>query len=143
MISVCLNCGLHDAGVTILKDNKIIAHIIEERLTNIKHNGSPVLCLEKIKDYVNEIDNVYYHHLMVRHFDPISHIRFLQFKGGFSNQTCQNIENGSVIFEHHKLHAVCGAIFSGLMPGLNLTNKRKTMKKIISMLFGIIGSGIR
>jgi len=113
MIDVCLNCGTHDASVTILEHNKILAHLIEERLTNIKHNGSPVLCLEKIKDYVNEIDNVYYHHLMVRHFDPISHIRFLQFRGGFSNQTCENIERGSVIFEHHKLHAVCGAIFSG------------------------------
>ncbi len=77
MISVCLNCGLHDAGVTILKDNKIIAHIIEERLTNIKHNGSPVLSIEKIKDYVDEIDKIYYHHLMIRHFDPIPHIRFL------------------------------------------------------------------
>ena len=65
MISVCLNCGLHDAGVTILKDNKIIAHIIEERLTNIKHNGSPVLSIEKIKDYVDEIDKIYYHHLMI------------------------------------------------------------------------------
>ena len=120
MISVCLNCGLHDAGVTILKDNKIIAHIIEERLTNIKHNGSPVLSIEKIKDYVDEIDKIYYHHLMITHFDPIPHIRFLQFKCGFSEKSCQNIENGTTLFEHHKLHATCGFIFSDFQDAIVL-----------------------
>ena len=32
---------------------------------------------------------------MITHFDPIPHIRFLQFKCGFSEKSCQNIENGN------------------------------------------------
>ena len=114
MAHVCIHTGTHDASVTIVDKNKVLAHIIEERHTHITHTGYPIISLEKIKDYVDDIDALTFSDLFVRYFDPNPYRRFLQFKCNLSEKSRQNIHDKVyTINEHHKLHAICGCSFSG------------------------------
>ena len=50
-VNICIN-AYHDSSVSIVGDNGIIAHILEERFTHVKHQGPPMLCLKKTEDYI-------------------------------------------------------------------------------------------
>lgn len=49
---------VHNASVCLFIDDKLIFHIENERLSNIKYDRYPFLALQKIKDYVDHIDNL-------------------------------------------------------------------------------------
>lgn len=48
----------HNSSVCLLKDNQVLFHIDNERLSNIKYDKYPFLALSKIKDYVDHVDVV-------------------------------------------------------------------------------------
>ena len=113
MNKVCVNCGPHDASVTILKDDKIIAHIQEERHTNITHDGSPMVSLTKVKDYIDKFDSISFTHLFSHYIDPLPYMRTLQFMGGLDQRVNEIIDHGEMLHNHHDYHAMCGFVGSG------------------------------
>ena len=113
MNKICVNCGPHDASVTILKDDKIIAHIQEERHTNITHDGSPIVSLTKVKDYIDKFDFVSFTHLFSQYIDPLPYMRTLQFMGGLDEKVHEIVEHGELLHNHHDYHAMCGFAGSG------------------------------
>lgn len=56
MIILGVNRSPHDASATLLIDNEIVFHVEAERLSNIKHDGTPFESIRRIKDYVDHID---------------------------------------------------------------------------------------
>ena len=44
MINICIS-SFHDASVTVMKDGKVIAHLLEERHKNLKHATDPIIAL--------------------------------------------------------------------------------------------------
>ena len=46
----------HDAGVTLLKDGKIVFSIAEERLSHRKHDSFPVLGLTMLRNFTDHVD---------------------------------------------------------------------------------------
>jgi len=110
---VCVNCGTHDASVTILKDDKIIAHILEERHTNITHDGAPMLSLIKVKDYIDKFDSISFTHLFSHYIDLLPYMRTLQYMGGLDEKVNNIIDDGEMLHKHHDYHAMCGFVGSG------------------------------
>ena len=47
---------VHNAGVCLLKDGKIVFSIEEERLTRLKYDGGPLASILKIKEYTDRLD---------------------------------------------------------------------------------------
>ena len=113
MNKICVNCGPHDASVTILKDDKIIAHILEERHTNITHDGAPMLSLTKVKDYIKKFDFVSFTHLFSHYIDLLPYMRTLQYMGGLDEKVNNIIDDGEMLHKHHDYHAMCGFVGSG------------------------------
>ena len=113
MNKVCVNCGTHDASVTILKDDKIIAHILEERHTNITHDGAPMLSLIKVKDYIDKFDSISFTHLFSHYIDLLPYMRTLQYMGGLDEKVNNIIDDGEMLHKHHDYHAMCGFVGSG------------------------------
>ena len=113
MNKVCVNCGTHDASVTILKDDKIIAHILEERHTNITHDGAPMLSLIKVKDYIDKFDSISFTHLFSHYIDLLPYMRTLQYMGGLDEKVNTIIDDGEMLHKHHDYHAMCGFVGSG------------------------------
>ena len=56
MIILGINRTNHDNSIALLKDNKVLLHIQEERLNNIKHAASVFQSLNLIKKYVDHVD---------------------------------------------------------------------------------------
>lgn len=59
MITVAIWVGGHDGSITILKNEKLVAFLPEERFSRIKYdNYLPFISLQKITKYVDCIDNL-------------------------------------------------------------------------------------
>ena len=56
-VNLCINTGTHDSSVTIMKDGKLLIHMLEERLSHRKHDAFPVMAIDKVKEYVDFVDN--------------------------------------------------------------------------------------
>ena len=104
----------HNGSTTLLVDGKVIFYLEEERLSREKYDGSPLLGLQKVFDYVDHID-----HLVVCHTHR---------HGSMLDWTCEDTYQGWVrklsrkkfnfqthfIDEiHHEMHAACGYYNSG------------------------------
>jgi carbamoyltransferase len=104
----------HNGSTTLLKDGEIIFYLEEERLSRHKYDGSPLLGLMKVFEYVDHID-----HLVVCHthrhgpqLDWTGEDMYSGFvrklaKGKFEFRT-HYIDN-----VHHQMHAACGFYNSG------------------------------
>lgn len=104
----------HNGSTTLLKDGEVIFYLEEERLSRMKYDGSPLLGLSKIFDYVDHID-----HLIVCH----THRHGPQFDwtgedmySGYIRKISRNkfkFETHYIDTIHHQLHAACGFYNSG------------------------------
>jgi len=97
----------HDASITLMKDNEIVLHLQEERLTHIKHCKEVLYLSEIIKNYTTEIDyaGFTYLHNEVSDFAPY-HMLFE--KNGVDVKEWHNFDN-----MHHELHSACAFYNSG------------------------------
>lgn len=57
----------HDGSTCLLKDGEIVFFVEEERLSRYKHDGTPLLSLQKCKDYTDHLD-----YLVICHTQPLS-----------------------------------------------------------------------
>lgn len=104
----------HNASTTLLVDGKVVFYVEEERLSRAKHDGSPLLGLMKVFDYVDHID-----HLVVCHTHR--HGPVLDWTGeGLYEGLIRKLAHKKFEFEvhhidmiHHKMHAACAFYNSG------------------------------
>lgn len=104
----------HNGSTTLLKDGEVIFYLEEERLSRSKYDGSPLLGLQKVFDYVDHID-----HLVICHTHR--HGPSLDWSGEDLYQGyVRKLSKGKFEFEthfidtiHHQLHAACGFYNSG------------------------------
>ena len=109
MIHLCVNAH-HDSSVTIVKDEVVIAHILEERFTHIKHKGPPMMALDQIENYIDSLNTISFTHLHHKYADFNHTVAFLQY---ISKVESPNMSNPEVHNDHHDLHAICGLFHSG------------------------------
>ena len=114
-MSIIVSCARgHNASTTLLVDGEIVFYVEEERLSRHKYDGTPLLGLLKVFEYVDHID-----HLVVCHthrhgpeFDWTGEdlyqgwIRKLA-RGKFQYQT------HFIDTVHHEMHAACAFLNSG------------------------------
>jgi carbamoyltransferase len=114
-MSIIVSCARgHNASTTLLVDGKVIFYVEEERLSRTKHDGSPLLGLIKVFDYVDHID-----HLVVCHTHR---------NGPVLDWTGEDLYHGLIRklarkkFEyqthfidtiHHEMHGACAFLNSG------------------------------
>ena len=114
-MSIIVSCNRgHNASTTLLVDGEIVFYLEEERLTRFKRDGTPLMGLTKVFDYVDHID-----HLVVCHTHR---------EGPQTDWTAEDIYKGwmrklsrgkfqfDVTFIdtiHHQMHAACGFVHSG------------------------------
>jgi len=114
-VNVCINTG-HDSSVSIVKDGKLLVHIVEERLSHNKHDEFPVMSIGKVKDYVDSVDSCNYTHLFHQFADfkwP-THLLYKIFHPNFwdSGGSVEDF-NYNVFQSHHDLHAIVSLCHSG------------------------------
>lgn len=91
----------HDASITLLKDDEIVLHLEEERLTHIKNDKFPLHSLSLIKDYTRVIDYCCFTYLWDFNTDPSVYVKYLQYVCGIV------VLNYQIPSPHHHLHARC------------------------------------
>jgi carbamoyltransferase len=104
----------HNGSTTLMKDGEIIFYLEEERLSRMKYDGSPLLGLSKVFEYVDHID-----HLVVCHTHR--HGPLLDWTGedlyhGWVRKLAKKKFDFKVHFIdtiHHEMHASCGFYNSG------------------------------
>jgi len=104
----------HNGSTTLLKDGEVIFYLEEERLSRSKYDGSPLLGLQKVFEYVDYID-----HLVICHTHRNGPT--LDWSGEDLYQGyVRKLSKGKFEFEthfidtvHHQLHASCGFYNSG------------------------------
>jgi carbamoyltransferase len=104
----------HNGSTTLMKDGEIIFYLEEERLSRMKYDGSPLLGLAKVFEYVDHID-----HLVVCHTHR--HGPQLDWTGedlyhGWVRKLAKKKFDFKVHFIdtiHHEMHAACGFYNSG------------------------------
>ena len=58
-MSIIVSCARgHNSSTTLMIDGEIIFYLEEERLTRLKYDGSPLVGLTKVFDYVDHIDDL-------------------------------------------------------------------------------------
>jgi carbamoyltransferase len=97
----------HDASITLMKDNEVVLHLQEERLSHNKHTSELVYLSEIIKNYTTKIDHAAYTflHNEVSDFGPY---HALLEKNGVEVKEWHNFSN-----MHHELHCTCAFYNSG------------------------------
>ena len=104
----------HNASTTLLKDGEIIFYLEEERLSRHKYDGSPLLGLQKVFEYVDHID-----HLVVCHTHrdgPKLDWTGEDMYSGWVRKLARKkfkFETHFIDIIHHQLHAACGFYNSG------------------------------
>ena len=104
----------HNCSTTLLVDGEVIFYLEEERLSRFKYDGSPLLGLQKVFDYVDHID-----HLVVCHTHRAGPV--LDWSGedmyeGWVRKLAKKkfkFETHFIDVVHHEMHAACGFYNSG------------------------------
>ncbi len=104
----------HNGSTTLLVDGEVVFYLEEERLSRFKYDGSPLLGLQKVFDYVDHID-----HLVVCHTHR--HGPVLDWSGedayqGWVRKLARKrfeFETHFIDINHHEMHAACGFYNSG------------------------------
>jgi carbamoyltransferase len=96
----------HNASVTLLKDDAIVLHLEEERITHVKHDKFPLHSLFLIKKYTDVIDYCCFTYLWDFNTDPSVYVKYLQ------NMCGIKVLNYTIPSPHHHLHAHCAFIHS-------------------------------
>ena len=110
----------HNGSTCLLKDGEIVFFIEEERLSRYKHDGTPLLSLQKCKDYTDQLD-----YLVICHTQPLSDAPKIDYAvtgadediyTSFSRKTGLIDDSNKVIDysrRHHKCHAATAFYRSG------------------------------
>ena len=104
----------HNGSTTLLVDGEVVFYLEEERLSRFKYDGSPLLGLQKVFDYVDHID-----HLVVCHTHRAGPT--LDWSGedmyqGWVRKLAKKkfeFETHFIDVVHHEMHAACGFYNSG------------------------------
>lgn len=114
-MSIIVSCARgHNASTTLMVDGEVIFYVEEERLSRWKHDGSPLLGLLKVFEYVDHID-----HLVVCHTHR--HGPELDWTGedlyhGWIRKLAKKTFTYQTHFidtKHHEMHAACAFLNSG------------------------------
>ncbi len=97
----------HDGGITLLKDNKVVLSIQEERLTHIKYDNECFYSLDKVAEYTKVIDVCVYTHLYNRRNDFGPYFKYIKRKLGLHVKNYLEAKD-----YHHSLHAACAYFHS-------------------------------
>jgi len=89
----------HDASITLMKDNEVILHLQEERLTHEKHCCEAIKLIDVVKKYTTEIDILVYSYLYNKQYDFSVYIKLFEYAG----INIKLISNFSEL--HHLAHA--------------------------------------
>lgn len=89
----------HDAAITLMKDNKVVLHLQEERLTHEKHCCEAIKLIDTIKKYTNTIDVLVYSYLYNMQYDFAVYIKLFEY-AGIDIKLISNFSN-----LHHLAHA--------------------------------------
>ena len=115
-VNISINTN-HDASLTVVKDNELLVHLIEERYRHLKHCAPPCYVLKELEKYVDHIDAICFtdihHKYAATAFGVIS-----SYLNCLSNIRVNCIEEEKHVFysvslEHHQLHASCAFTHSG------------------------------
>lgn len=104
----------HNGSTTLLVDGKVVFYLEEERLSRFKYDGSPLLGIQKVFDYVDHID-----HLVICHTHR--HGPVLDWSGedaykGWARKLARKkfeFQTHEIDTIHHEMHAACGFYNSG------------------------------
>ena len=104
----------HNGSTTLLVDGEVVFYLEEERLSRFKYDGSPLLGLQKVFDYVDHID-----HLVICHTHR--HGPVLDWSGedayeGWVRKLARKrfeFQTHEIDTIHHEMHAACGFYNSG------------------------------
>ena len=114
-MSIIVSCSRgHNASTTLLVNGEIIFYLEEERLSRWKRDGTPLLGLTKVFDYVDHID-----HLVVCHTHrngPNNDWTGEDIYRGYIRKLSRKKFNFKVTFIdriHHEMHASCAFVNSG------------------------------
>jgi carbamoyltransferase len=114
-MTVIVSCARgHNASTTLMVDGEVVFYLEEERLSRFKYDGSPLMGLLKVFDYVDHID-----HLVVCHTHR--HGPVLDWCGddlyqGFIRKIARkkfDFETHFIDTIHHEMHSACGFYNSG------------------------------
>jgi carbamoyltransferase len=114
-MSIIVACARgHNASTTLLVDGKVIFYIEEERLSKCKHDGSPLLGLLKVFEYVDHIDHLVICHTH-RHGPELDWTGEDLYQGWVRKLSKRKFEYQTHFIDtiHHELHASCAFINSG------------------------------
>lgn len=104
----------HNGSTTLLVDGKVVFYLEEERLSKFKYDGSPLLGLSKVFEYVDHID-----HLVVCHTHrngPQLDWTGEDMYQGWVRKLARKkfkFETHFIDNNHHEMHAACGFYNSG------------------------------
>lgn len=99
----------HDASVTLLKDDEVVLHVQEERITHRKYDAAPLNALKKIKDYTDTVDYCAYTFLDSENNSAVE--TYYKYITQILEIEIKKVVNLSK--DHHLLHAMCGFVHSG------------------------------
>jgi len=108
--NICIN-GYHDGSISIVDENGVVAHLLEERYVHVKHQGPPMVCLSKIEDYIDTFEDLSFTHLFHQFADFTWSISYLHYISKVI--TPDKLMTPMIHGGHHDLHAICGFSHSG------------------------------
>jgi carbamoyltransferase len=116
MIILGIHSGNHNSSVALLKDNKVLFHIENERLSNIKYDRYAFKAIEKVADYVDHID-----HLVITGFDIGSGLNKTSLVDAYISQVStlnktfktHGFKVHNYFQKHHETHAATAFYNSG------------------------------
>jgi len=114
-MSVIVSCVRgHNASTTLMVDGEVIFYVEEERLSRWKHDGSPLLGLLKVFEYVDHIDHLIICHTH-RHGPQLDWTGEDLYHGWIRKLSRKKFEYKTYFIDqiHHELHASCAFMNSG------------------------------
>ena len=114
-MSIIVSCARgHNASTTLMIDGEVIFYIEEERLSRWKHDGSPLLGLLKVFEYVDHIDHLVICHTH-RHGPELDWTGEDLYHGWIRKLSRKTFtyQTHFIDTRHHEMHAACAFLNSG------------------------------
>jgi carbamoyltransferase len=114
-MSIIVSCVRgHNASTTLMIDGEVIFYVEEERLSRMKHDGSPLLGLLKVFEYVDHIDHLVVCHTH-RHGPELDWTGEDLYMGWVRKLARKKFEYQTHFIDtiHHELHGACAFLNSG------------------------------
>ena len=114
-MSIIVSCARgHNASTTLMVDGKVIFYVEEDRLSRWKHDGSPLLGLLKVFEYVDHIDHLIICHTH-RHGPDLDWTGEDLYHGWIRKLARKRFEYQTHFIDtiHHEMHGACAFLNSG------------------------------